>query len=52
MGDQRARRTHINDIDVLETREGEVFEDLAAEAASSAVKGQVDTQDGLGFVQT
>lgn len=52
MGDQRARRTHINDIDVLETREGEILEDLASKAASSAVKGQMIMRDGLGFVQT
>lgn len=48
----RARRTHINDIDVLETRKGEVLEDLASEAASSAMKGQVGMADGLKFVQT
>ena len=35
---KRAQHTHINDIDVLETRKGKVLEDFASKAASSAVK--------------
>lgn len=41
VGVRGVRRTHINDIDVLESREGEVLENFASEATSSAEKGQV-----------
>jgi hypothetical protein len=37
---EKARHTHVNDIDVLESRQGKVFEDLASKAAGSAAKGQ------------
>jgi hypothetical protein len=31
--------THVNDIDVLESRQGKVLEDLASEATGSATEG-------------
>lgn len=34
----RARRTHVDDIDVFEAREGEILEDLTPKATSSAAK--------------
>ena len=33
-----ARRTHVDDINVLEAREGKVLEDLTSKATGSAAK--------------
>jgi hypothetical protein len=49
---ERARRTHINDIDVLESRQGKVLEDLASEATGSARKGQDSMRDRSWVTQT
>lgn len=35
---RRAQRTHIDDIDILESRKGKVLENLTSKAASSTVK--------------
>jgi len=34
----RARRTHVDDINVLEARESEILEDLTSKATGSAAK--------------